>query len=309
MLSELKTTVKKHSGKFNYSAGSAAGFFKHYFGGLYNRIDNHHIFLYSGGLAFSLFVCIIPLVLIIFAILGSILDSASVENQINTFISTVIPYKQYAEYARNIIFSRIAEVVEYKTIAGIVGGFGLFVAASGLFSSMRTILNHIFTITEDKHVVIGKLRDFGMVFLVLLFILLTIIVLPTLDILKNITYRFAIFNYFQLSSFEHIFLTIISIVMIFTMFYVLYSFVPYAKLGRKIPALSAFWATLLWETAKRIFGYYITNVASLDKIYGTYALIIVVAFWIYYSSILFILGAEIGQLYRERLYTAGQNKL
>lgn len=283
------------------SVDSVKAFLKHYFGGLYERVDNHHIFLYSGGLAFSLFICIIPLVLIIFAILGSILDSTSVENQINTFISTVIPYRQYAEYARDIIFSRIAEVVEYKTIAGIVGGFGLFFAASGLFSSMRTILNHIFGVKKDKHVVIGKLRDFGMVFLVLLFILFSIIILPTLDILKNVTYRFAIFDYFQLSSFEHIFISIISIAMIYGMFYVLYSFVPYAKLGRKVPALSALWATILWETAKRVFGYYITNVASLDKIYGTYALVIVVAFWIYYSSVLFILGAEIGQLYRERL--------
>jgi len=40
--------------------------------------------------------------------------------------------------------------------------------------------------------------------------------------------------------------------------------------------------------------------ATLNRIYGTYALIVVVAFWIYYSSILFLVGAEIGQLYRER---------
>lgn len=296
----MKTKVQIKSIKPDLSVEGIVSFFKHYFGGLYQRVDSHHIFLYSGGLAFSLFICIIPLVLIIFAILGSILDSVSVENQINTFISTIIPYRQYAEYARKVIFTRIQEVVEYKTLAGIVGGFGLFFAASGLFSSMRTILNHIFVVKEDKHVVIGKLRDFGMVFLVLLFILLSIIVLPTLDILKNITYRFAVFNYFQFSSLEHFFFSLLSIAMIFGMFYVLYSFVPYAKLGRKIPAVSAFWATLLWETAKRVFGYYITNVASLDKIYGTYALIVVVAFWIYYSSIVFIIGAEIGQLYRER---------
>jgi uncharacterized BrkB/YihY/UPF0761 family membrane protein len=30
-------------------------------------------------------------------------------------------------------------------------------------------------------------------------------------------------------------------------------------------------------------------------------MVVVVAFWIYYSAVVFILGAEIGQLYRERL--------
>jgi len=31
------------------------GFAKHYFGGLYDRTDRHHLFLFSGGLAFFAF--------------------------------------------------------------------------------------------------------------------------------------------------------------------------------------------------------------------------------------------------------------
>lgn len=273
----------------------------HYFWGLYYRMDEHHIFLYSGGLAFSLFVCIIPFVLIIFSLLGSILAAQSVETQISEFINTVIPYAEYADYAKNIIFSRIKEVIEYKTVAGYIGGFGLFVAASGLFSSMRTILNKVFPGQDDKSAVIGKLRDFGMVVLVIVLVLMATIILPAIDILKDVTHRFAIFHFFELSAIQHVLISIISFLIIFLIFYVFYSFIPYAKLGRKVPALSAFWAAVLWEIAKRLFGYYINHVATLNKIYGTYALIVVLAFWIYYSSITFLLGAEIGQLYRERL--------
>lgn len=275
-------------------------FVRYYIGGLYKRVDEHHIFLFGGGLAFSLFLCIIPFILIIFSILGNILEAESVENQINTFINTIIPYKEYANYAEKIISHRIAEFIKYKTIAGLVGGFGLFFAASGLFSSMRTILNRIFRTVEDKNVVVGKLRDFGMVLFVIVSILLSTIIIPAIDIIKNVVDKWAIINFFQLSSFQHTFITIISLVIIFITFYIFYSFIPYAKLGRKIPALSALWATIFWEIARRIFGYYLYNFATLDRIYGTYALVIVVAFWIYYSSVLFIFGAEIGQLYRER---------
>jgi uncharacterized BrkB/YihY/UPF0761 family membrane protein len=42
-------------------------FFKHYLGGLYHRLDEHHIFLLGAGLAFSFLVCSVPLVLIIFS--------------------------------------------------------------------------------------------------------------------------------------------------------------------------------------------------------------------------------------------------
>jgi len=64
--------------------------------------------------------------------------------------------------------------------------------------------------------------------------------------------------------------------------------------------ISALSSSILWEIAKRIFGYYIYHSSMINKIYGTYAIMLIVIFWIYYSSLTFIIGAEIGQLYRER---------
>ena len=276
-------------------------FLKHYLGGLYKRADEHHIFLFGSGLAFSLFLCIIPFVLIIFSLLGSLLQAESVKQQISTFINTVVPYKEYADYARQIIFSRMAEFFEYKTFAGLIGGIGLLFAASGLFSSMRTVLNNVFGVEKDKSDVVGKLRDLGMVLFIVVFVLMATVILPAIDILKNVIRKSAIINFFQISEFQQVFITGVSFLIIFVTFYVFYRFIPYAKLDRKIPAISAFWAAVFWEIAKRLFGYYLYNLASLDKIYGTYTLVVVLAFWIYYSSVLFIIGAEIGQLYRERL--------
>ncbi|HEX2866642.1 MAG TPA: YihY/virulence factor BrkB family protein [Ignavibacteriales bacterium] len=276
-------------------------FVSHYFWGLYYRIDEHHVFLYSSGLAFSLFLCIVPFVLIIFSILGNILAVTSVENQVNTFIYTMIPYAEYADYAREVIFSRIREVIEYKTMAGYIGGFGLFFAASGLFSSMRTILNKVFPGRDDKSAIIGKLRDFGMVLIIIVLVLFATIIIPAIDILKDYTHKFGVLHFLELNAIQHMMISAVSFLAIYVTFYVFYSLIPYAKLGRKVPALSAFWAAILWEIAKRLFGYYINHFATLNKIYGTYALLVVLAFWIYYSFITFLLGAEIGQLYRERL--------
>ncbi len=110
---------------------SAVKFLKHYFGGLYDRIDRHNVFLLSGGLAFSLFTCIIPLILIMFWILGNFLSSEEMELQIITLINTLIPYSDYADFVKEIIFTRVEEVIELKNVAGIVGFSGLFFAASG----------------------------------------------------------------------------------------------------------------------------------------------------------------------------------
>lgn len=278
-------------------------FFIHYFIGLIKRMEEHHAFLLAGGLAFSLFVCIIPFVLIIFALLGNFLNSINMQSQINAFIDTTIPYDNYAELAKKIIFSRIDEVIQYKNIAGIIGGFGLLFAASGLFSSMRTILNKVFGAKGDESYLWGKLKDFALVIMVIVIFLFTTILSPLLDIIKEITNKFNILHFVEKGIFEHLFFSVISLVVIFAVFSILYLTVPVIKIKKSVILIGAFWASILWEAAKQGFGFYINHFKTWGEIYGTYTFLVVIAFWIYYSSIVFIIGAEIGKLYSEKNYT------
>ena len=133
-------------------------FISYYFGGLIKRIDEHHVFLLGGGLAFSLFVCIIPFVLIIFWVLGNFLTSGNAQIQLNRFIDTIIPYHLYADFVKSIMTKRIAELVQFKNIVGYIGIIGLLIAASGFSSSIRTILNKVFCPDLDVNVVMGKLK-------------------------------------------------------------------------------------------------------------------------------------------------------
>ncbi len=274
----------------------------HYLGGLYHRSDQHHIFLLSSGLAFTLFVCVVPMVLVIFAVLGGILERSTIQSEISAFIEKMIPYGTYAETVKQFVFDRIEEFTAYRRVAGYIGGFGLLFAASGLFSSMRTILNRIYDTRVTKHAVVGKLRDLGMIILVMAYFLISTTVLPLLEIVKDSASHVKLLRFLEMGPIERASFFIISFLIIYIAFYVLYLLIPYEKLGKRVVMVSAFWAALLWELAKQAFGYYITHVASLKAIYGTYVFLIIVGIWFYYSSIAFILGAEIGQLYRERKY-------
>jgi membrane protein len=285
---------------------SLSPFLRHYFVGLYDRVDEHHIFLLAGGLAFSLFVCIVPFILIIFAVLGIVLHTSSLDTlqqEIASYIDRFIPYEQSAAYVKEVIFTRLQdfldEVRNYKSIALYVGVVGLLFAASGLFSSMRTVLNRVYKMGGGQHVVIAKLKDFGMILLVLLFFLVSTTSLPLLEVVKDSADKIRLLEFFRLSFVQNMFFWAVSFVIVFIVFFTVYYLVPHKKLSRKTTAVSALSAAILWEIAKQAFGYYITNFASLTRIYGTYVLLVVVAFWIYYSSLTFILGAEIGQLFRE----------
>ena len=273
----------------------------YYVKGLWFNFDEHHIFIFSGGLAFSLFICIIPFILILFWILGNILDSASVEIQINTLIDTVIPYDMYADFIKSVLYKRINEVIAYKNVAGFFGIVGLMFAASGFSSSIRTILNAIFGRFDDVNFFLGKLRDFALILVTVIILLVSTIMLPLIDVLRQISGYVIELKFLQSAIFQTFFTTAFSFVIVTAIFSILYNFVPVIKIRKRAVVFGAAWAGFLWEAAKHAFGYYLYNFATYGKIYGAYALVIVVAFWIYYSCMVFIIGAEMGKLFHDRL--------
>jgi membrane protein len=275
-------------------------FFKYYIIGLFNKADQDHVMLMGGGLAFSTFICTIPLVLIVFSILGLVFEEPAIERQLYTFILKIIPYKLYTDFIMDSLRSRLDEFKIFTGYAGIAGLIGLLFASSGLFSSMRTILNSIFHFERPESAFWSKLKDIGLVLFVMFYFLFSIALLPALGIVKRFVQESEFMNFIRIGFLEDILTGIVSFLVIFVAFYIMYYLVPRAKLSRRVIALSSLSAAILWELAKQLFGFYITRVADLGKVYGIYALIIAVAFWIYYTSVVFIIGAEIGQLYRER---------
>jgi membrane protein len=275
-------------------------FFSHYIGGTFRRLEKNHLFLSAAGIAYSIILSVIPLVLIIFSVLGNIIDVATIEEQVNSVINGLIPYHASADYMKHFILSRIPEVVKYKSLAGGLGLLGLFFTSTWLFSSMRTILNKIFKVDETKGALIGLIRDFGMVILILVFVLLSTYILPTISYFIAISKKMQILAPSPEGTVLNLLVPYISLLLMFTMFYLFYSFIPYVKMGYKVPLAAAFWATVLWEAARWLFEYYVTSFLALNKLYGTFLFFAVVMFWIFYASIVFLVGAEIGQLYRER---------
>lgn len=283
-------------------------FSKHYFGGLYDRIDRHHVFLLSGGLAFSLFVCIVPFTLIIFWLLGKFLNSAEVEIQIITLIETVIPYEGYADFVKQIIFDRVREVVEFRNLAGFVGIVGLFFAASGFASSLRTVLNKVFGTDLDMNLLLGKLRDFIVILIVVLSFFITTMLLPLVDFFRSFAEVTPYLQVFNKPIFQQFFSNSISFVIMYFLFSLMYKFIPIVKIRKRSVLIGALWAALLWVGAKVLFGMYLTSFTTFSRIYGAYALAVVVAFWIFYTAVVFIIGAEIGKLFDERVTSRIRDK-
>lgn len=224
----------------------------------------------------------------------------------------IIPYSEYSEFVKKALMSRLPDVMAYKAWAGWFGIIGFIFSASTLFSGMRSILNKIFCVVHGRSAIFGLLRDMSMVVVLLFFVLLSTFAMPLYNIIVESAGSLRILQYTQLGGLTDQLLNLFSLGIVFAMFYLVYSIIPYEKLGRKVPAVSALWATIFWEISRNVFAYYAKNFISTNKLYGAFGLIVVILFWIYFISIVFLVAAEIGQLYRERKlkpYTKpGKNK-
>ncbi|PKL81959.1 MAG: hypothetical protein CVV24_12625 [Ignavibacteriae bacterium HGW-Ignavibacteriae-3] len=275
-------------------------FFRHYFIGLIRRMDENNLFFAASGISFSLLIGMIPFILFLFSILGNVFDQSVLETQINNMIDQTIPYPSYANYVKHLISSRLPEVIQSKTTAGILGAVGLLFTSTWIFSSIRTILNQIYHVKIVRGYLYGLLRDALMVILVVFLISLTTFMYPAVKLFYELTKYYPAIQDITSSSIWNYSVYILSLGLMFGMFFLLYYLIPYEQLGKRVSLLSAFWATLLWEIARNIFKYYLTNILSGNPLYGAFVLILAILLWVFYSACLFIVGAEIGQLYRER---------
>jgi len=275
-------------------------FLSYYLGGLYRRAGQHHVYLMAGGLAFSLFVCVVPLVLVVFAVLSSFFERPAVVTEIGAFVDRAVPYPEYAASVKKFIAERLEQTAELQKTAGIIGAIGLLFASTGLFSSLRTILDAVFSAARSVPAVLGKLWDFALIVIVLVLFVLLILALPAIETTVELAKRAEFLRQVDHSLGHGTMWLGISFVTLVVTYAAIYWLVPLRKPGIRTVLVSALFASSLWLIAKEIFGYYIGHVATIRHIYGVYTFLVVAAFWVYYSALVLIISAEIGQLYAQR---------
>lgn len=275
--------------------------FKYYAKGLYNKFDEDHIWIQSAGIAFYMIICAVPFTLILTSILGLYLSSEGALKAIDNFLNSLVGITpELKQKIVKVVYSGVDELAMNKTLTAIIGTLGILWTASGLFSTIRDVLNKIFKINLGVFYVWGKLKDIGMVFVVTILFLLSLISTAILSILKTFDEKFFYNALFRFGFIESLASVVLGLLFTFLMFYTIYKLVPHGNINNKVVLVSSISSTLLWEILKFAFTMYLVNFSDFAKVYGAYAAIVAVIFWIYYSSTTFVIGAEIGQLYHEK---------
>ncbi len=263
------------------------------------RMEDNHIFLSAGAIAFNTLLCFIPLILIVFYILGLYLDSESAFQTIESYIDSLELFPVQKDQLKELTLGVVKEFISGSHIAGIVGAIGLIWTGSALFATVRTVLNRIYNIKDTKNLLLSKLRDITLLTLIGICLLVVTILLYSVafiqfiesDLLMELQRNWLI---------DQILTGATSVLISFFVFCIMFLMIPDKRLSLRSIFISSMWGAFFWSTAKVLFGYYVSNLWSIGRIYGPYALLAAIAIWVYYSSITILVAAEIGEMSIER---------
>lgn len=260
--------------------------------------DRRHIFLLSAGIAFNQLLCLIPFVLVAVGVASSVLDETSTKASVRSVIEGILPDGVVATETIASVLNEIGIVFNYGTLAGWIAGVVLIWTASALYSALRSGLNAIYSIPTPKFFLIYRLKDILLVMMTVVLLIVATFVSPVLSAVEaastTVLEAEARSVVFGLTA------RVVSLIVTTVLFLFLYRFVPNGRMPRPVVVYSTGFAVLLWEGARLVFAWYIANASSLGTFYGGYVALASIALWAYYSSLVFLIAAELGQFVHER---------
>jgi membrane protein len=83
------------------------------------------------------------------------------------------------------------------------------------------------------------------------------------------------------------------------MFFLIYRIIPNKKAHFTSALQAALFASLLWELAKHLFGWYVVHLAGYSIFYGSLSTLVIFVLWVYYSSTILVVGGEFAYFLEE----------
>lgn len=254
----------------------------------FTGIQRGSIVTRAQSLAFSFFLAIFPATIFLFSLIPYI-PIHDFQSQLLELIQNILPSNAY-ESAR----TTIEDIIKIQRGGLLSFGFvlALYFTTNGFMTMMRGF-NSSYHVVETRTPF--KQRMVALVLTVLLTIL--VIVSTALIIFSEIATKYLVKHSILKTKTQIALLLLGKWAVVLALFFIAISFLYYyAPVMRKrwqfISAGSTF-ATLLSIIVSTGFAYFVNHFGQYNKIYGSIGTLIVIMLWIYFNSLILILGFEL----------------
>lgn len=259
---------------------------------LVKSVIQNDFFGMASEMGFMLVAGIFPFMLFLMAFFGW-LGNKSYLDSILRVLSNIMPLQ-----AMNLLKSVLEEtmIFNHGKLLAIIGIITTIVLSTNGIAVVLKGLNRAYKVEETRNFVYTRVLSFLMVFVYILVLFLTINVI----IFGKVIIMFLVANFGMSKGVAITILTLrwpVSFLALYLMAFLSYYILPDLKgkesFKRKSALLGTVFFTTFWLVGSWGFSVYVNNLSTYNIVYGTIGAFFILMVWMYYTSILLLIGGEI----------------
>lgn len=241
-----------------------------------------------------------PLLLIVISIVGLVFGRQAVQHEIQTQIQGLIGPGPASE-----VGSMVQNAGQHSS-TGVVGAalgiLALLFGATGAFSQLQTSLNQIWHVKPDprtggiRNFLAHRILTFGMILAIAFLLVVSLAVSAALSAFGSFVSGFLPQGFsgplLQAIGF------VVSLAVITALFAAMLKWLPDVAIRWRDVWIGAFITALLFTIGKFLIGVYLGHSGAAST-YGAAGSLVLIVLWIYYSSLIFLAGAEFTAVWAE----------
>ena len=252
-------------------------------------------FSLAAALSYYTLFSLAPLLIIAISIAGLVFGQEAAQNQVVETIQGLVG--QESAQAIQGMIQNASEKPNAGIVSALIGIAALLFGAGGVVGQLQTSLNKIWGVEpKPGQGVWGFLRQrfvsFAMVLAIGFLLLVSLVVSALVSALTAVIGTL----FGGAAVVTHAIDLVISFVFVTLLFAMIYRFLPDGRIRWKDVWTGAALTSLLFAIGKSLIGLYL-GTSGVTSIYGAAGALITVLLWVYYSSLIFFLGAEFTEVY------------
>ena len=241
----------------------------------------------AAGVAYYAIFSLFPLLLGLIAVFNFLPESETTQAQLTDFVGDYLPGSQ----------ELLDRNVEVGGALGVVAIFGLIWSGSAIFGAVTRVVNRAWDVHKDRPLFVSKPRQMAMALTVGIMFLVSL----SAATFVNAAGKYADSDLpalgFLVDTGGKVLLQATAFLLTLMTFLLVYKLMPNTKTYWRYIWPGAVVATVLFELAKTMFILYLERFAGFESVYGSLGDVIVLLLWVYVSSLILILGAELSSEY------------
>lgn len=261
-----------------------------------NAWSDHRASSMGAALAFYATFSIAPILVITIAIAGFVFGAEAARGEVVAQFQGLT-----GESGAETIQSLLAAA--YKSGLGFwasfIAGIALLVAATSVFAELKNSLDVIWGTQKPAHtgitaLVRGRLLSFGMILTIGFLLLVSLGVSAVLAALQKYWSGSFAGTGWLLEGLNSLF----SFLVVYVLFASIYKWLPEARVAWRDVGVGAALTAALFTLGKFLIGLYLGN-SQIAAGFGAAGSLVVILLWVYYSSQIFFMGAELTHVYAQ----------